>query len=262
MPQQHIDTIPIWEAYHSESECPLCLMEARCEQQFLDVALGGALMEPDTRIMTNEKGFCAEHLNKLYKRENRLGFALTLHTHLKDYMQTLQKQTDALAKELEGERKKNPVSKAASGIAKSAPYYKQLDSLIDHLDERNGTCYICDRIENTMQRYLETVVYMYRKDPEFKKALQASKGVCLRHYPALLKAAKQHLMGETRLAFIEDLVDLQSKNLKRMEEELEWFTLKFDYRNQAKPWGNSKDAVERSLGKLQGRVFYTEPDKK
>ena len=41
-------------------------------------------------------------------------------------------------------------------------------------------------------------------------------------------------------------------NLRRVEGELEWFTLKFDYRNADKPWGNSHDAVERGINKLMG----------
>ncbi len=261
MPQQHLDTIPIWEAYHEDSECPLCAMEERCESQFLDTALGGALMEPDTRIMTNQAGFCAQHLRMLYGRENRLGFALTLHTHLKDYMESLGKQTEALEKELQSEQKKNALAKGAAGISKSDPFFRRLDAAISHMEERSGSCYICGRIDKTMDRYVETVLYMYRKDPEFKKAFLASRGVCMRHYPLLLRGAKAHLHGETRLQFVHDLMELQQKNLKRMEEELEWFTLKFDYRNQAKPWGNSKDAVERTIKKLQGNVFSEEGKK-
>ena len=40
--------------------------------------------------------------------------------------------------------------------------------------------------------------------------------------------------------------------LGRVEKDLEWFTLKFDYRNRDKPWGNSQDAVERSVNKMRG----------
>lgn len=36
------------------------------------------------------------------------------------------------------------------------------------------------------------------------------------------------------------------------EKDLEWFTLKFDYRNQQKPWGNSRDALERTVNRLRG----------
>ena len=59
MPQVHLDTIPIWDAYKLDTECPLCALEDACEKQFLDIALGGAMMEPDTRIATNERGFCS-----------------------------------------------------------------------------------------------------------------------------------------------------------------------------------------------------------
>ena len=41
-------------------------------------------------------------------------------------------------------------------------------------------------------------------------------------------------------------------NLAQDEKDLEWFTLKFDYRNQQKPWGNSRDALERTVSRLRG----------
>ena len=44
MPQVHLDTIPIWDAYKLNTECPICALEEACDQQFIDVALGGAMM--------------------------------------------------------------------------------------------------------------------------------------------------------------------------------------------------------------------------
>ena len=98
MPQVHLDTIPILDAYKQETECPLCAMEAACERQFLDVALGGAMMEPDTRVATNEKGFCAEHFRKLYAMENKLSLALMTHTHLKDVIASAHKAAESCAR--------------------------------------------------------------------------------------------------------------------------------------------------------------------
>ncbi len=37
--------------------------------------------------------------------------------------------------------------------------------------------------------------------------------------------------------------------MKRVTDDLEWFTDKFDYRNEDKPWKNSKDALPRSMNK-------------
>ena len=96
MPQVHLDTIPILDAYRENGECPLCTLEDALEKQFLDVALGGAMMEPDTRVMTNEKGFCARHFSLMYGAQNRLSLALMTHTHLKDVMASLQKEEAAL----------------------------------------------------------------------------------------------------------------------------------------------------------------------
>ena len=119
---------------------------------------------------------------------------------------------------------------------------------------------LCERIETTMARYIETVCYLYKKDESFRKAFAESKGVCMRHYPMLLRGAGRFLSGAVQLDFLTALLDLQAKNLARVEHDLEWFTLKFDYRNQDKPWGESRDAVERAINKLQGRVIASEDD--
>ena len=53
---------------------------------------------------------------------------------------------------------------------------------------------------------------------------------------------------------------LELDNLRRVEGELEWFTLKFDYRNDGKPWGNSQDAPERAINKLMGACVGAEAE--
>ena len=46
------------------------------------------------------------------------------------------------------------------------------------------------------------------------------------------------------------LTELEIKNLKRINEDVNWFTKKFDYRYQNEPWKNSKDAPKRAMEKL------------
>ena len=55
-----------------------------------------------------------------------------------------------------------------------------------------------------------------------------------------------------------DVIRLQH-NLQRLEKELNWYTQKFDYRNQDAPWGDSKDALERTVNKLRGWCLGPEP---
>lgn len=261
MPKMHIDTIPIWDSFSADCECPLCQLEQACEAQFIDIALGGALMEPDIRVATNESGFCQTHMAKLLQGDNKLGLALMMHTHLKDYMASLGNEIGALNKQMALEKQKNPVSRAAGGVTKGNPFYKQLEATVAHANKRSSSCFICSRIENTMERYLETILHMHKNDEKFKESFAASKGFCMHHFSALLAASQAHLGGLARIEFIEVLLKIQNENLARLEQEIEWFTLKFDYRNADKPWGNSKDAVERTMNKLQGRVVNLDEKK-
>ena len=64
--------------------------------------------------------------------------------------------------------------------------------------------------------------------------------------------AQEQLSGKELNDFVDVLTKLQIENLERVEKDLEWFTLKADYRNKDKPWGNSQDAVERSVNKMRG----------
>ena len=70
--KEQIYTIPVSEAFEARSgKCPLCLLREKWEQNELDLILGASMMEPDIRIQTNEKGFCNDHLHKMYARGNR-----------------------------------------------------------------------------------------------------------------------------------------------------------------------------------------------
>jgi hypothetical protein len=97
------------------------------------------------------------------------------------------------------------------------------------------------------------VLHLYKTDVEFRRVLEGGKGLCLPHYQQLSRMAGEELGGEKGQAFQKMLYELQRRNMERVEKELEWFTLKFDYRNADKPWGESKDAPERAILKLRGK---------
>jgi len=65
--------------------------------------------------------------------------------------------------------------------------------------------------------------------------------------------AAQALSAEQADAFSRMLEAVERRNMERIEAELQWFTLKFDYRNADKPWDNSKDSLERAINKLRGK---------
>lgn len=241
--QYHLDTIPVWEAMEKNSACPLCTLYQKCEEDEIDRSLGGSVMEPDARIRVNERGICAKHHQQLFIMKNRLGHALLTDSHSKE-----------LLKKLEDLRKLIPGSKKGL-FAKKDDSLAQLAAALDRL---STGCVICEDIDMHMQRYLYTFVHLWKTDTAFRQKWEASKGLCLPHAADLLRNAQKHLNAAQLQAFAQSLLTLLEKNLAEDEKELEWFTLKFDYRNQDKPWGNSRNALERTINRLRGACISPE----
>ena len=247
--RQHIDTAPIWDAYRQDCECPLCLLNARVEEASVNYFLGESVMEPDQRIIVNQRGFCSRHFKLLYDAGNRLGLGLMTHTHMKETIRALRDHAEKM--------------KAAAAEEAGKPIYKRIGpkkgvSVVEmaaHVSDFSGNCVMCERLADNMDRYIYTVLYMYKHESEFPALFAQSKGMCLKHYQETLAMAPKHLSGDLLKRFVDTLVDLEMENFDRLEKEIEWFTLKFDYKNDDKPWGNSRDAVKRSVNKLREQVI-------
>ena len=235
--RQHIDTIPVWEAYKTDCECPLCQLEETNEKNYVDSFMGGSVMEPDVRVEVNKKGFCGRHFKLMLANNNRLGVALMAHTYLKETMARLGETKMAV---------NEPQPK--SGLFGKRPQVQAAD-----LRGITDSCILCDRLNATMDRYIYTIVYMWKHDGSFRSALQSSKGMCLKHYALVLGAAPEQLSGMELKQFNDMLNKLEMDNLARLEKEIEWFTLKFDHKNADKPWGTSKDSLDRTVQKLRGK---------
>ena len=124
------------------------------------------------------------------------------------------------------------------------------------------SCILCDAIEEHTRRYAYTMLHLYKNDSSFRTAFAASKGVCLPDMAMLMEMAEEALSGETLSAFLGDLCGAVEKSLNKMEKDIEGFTLKFDYRNADKPWGDSRGSLERTVNKLQGWCLGEEPNPK
>ena len=130
------------------------------------------------------------------------------------------------------------------------------------LRELSGGCILWDVIEENTRRYAYTLLHLYKTDDAFRTAFCQSKGVCLPDMALLLEMAQEALSGDTLARFVKDLNAVTSRSLAKIEQDLEGFTLKFDYRNADKPWGDSKGALERTVNKLQGWCLGEEPNPK
>lgn len=256
----HIDTIPLWDAVKIEGECALCALRRKNELADIDRFLGASVMEPDSRIQVNKKGFCQAHQQMLFNQKNRLGLGLLMDSHIKE----LESKVDTVLKKAVDSAKEGTEASTFKRMVagKNASANKEVVTTAKELESYTHSCILCDSLESNMNRYIHTFFHLWQKDSTFKQAIKDSKGFCIPDTSLLLSIAGEKLTGEQLMEFVAVIQQLTKSNLKRLEEELEWFTLKFDYRNKEKSWGNSKDALERTINKLRGWCVGEEPNPK
>lgn len=230
--KEKLYTIPVNEAFGAECECPLCAMKKKLETDAVEYTMGPSYMEDDIREATSRMGFCEKHLNQLYQNQNRLGLALMLKSHMDKTILTVEKHSGAKVTASSLFRKKSEES-----------------PLVVFLDTVEKSCFVCDKINTTFQRYLATIFHLYHTDHDFREKFKASKGFCSEHFKMLYKEAPSNLKGDELSNFITELNALYLDNMKRVRDDLEWFINKFDYRYADEPWKNAKDALPRSMQK-------------
>ena len=123
--------------------------------------------------------------------------------------------------------------------------------LVEWLRRKQDSCYICNRIEQNLQRYYSTF-FVLIKEEEFRKKVETGKGFCLHHVTRLLECAQEELPNSQREWFYQTVVERMRTNLARVKEDLDWFVEKHDYRRVGEDWKNSRDAVPRGMQKLRG----------
>ena len=219
--QYHIQTTPIWDAFRSGCECPLCAIYLRTAERLVATYLNEAVMEPDERVAVNKRGFCERHLNRLYAGRNKLGLALQLHTRSCKLLDDMQRIGNAKAAKKEAERLRKSLS----------------------------TCVICDTADEMMERYAYTVAEMYRQESEFPALFAASNGFCLRHY-ALLLDYVSHAKSAAE-SYAKALYDLERTRLSEVSSDLRAFADQYDYR-ASRAAGSAKDALPKMIRKLLG----------
>lgn len=252
--KERIYTIPVTDAFNEDCECPMCQLEKRFEEESVLYYLGPSLMEPDCRLVTNHKGFCKRHFELMYnKKENTLGLGLMLETHIEAQNENLGKifkqGIECAKKDAELSVVKTISNKISS---KQTATQKAVDDLIAGLISLHRSCTICEKLSYTMDRYIDVILYLWFNEKDFRDKFVSKKGFCLKHLKMLLEGTKKYLSARETAVFVECLFDMQMKNMQRIKDEVSWFTKKFDYRNNDAPWGNSKDAVPRSIQKLVG----------
>lgn len=238
--KEKIDTIPVNEAFDAHDECPFCYLERQVEQRTIKYTIGpgASYMEPEVRAATDAEGFCGAHYKKLYDYGNSLGNALIMQTYFVGLFEEMVKEMEAF--QTPGKR---------GLFSKKTP--DEESSLVSWARRRQGSCFLCNKIEYNMERYLATFFHLC-KDEEFRAKVENSKGFCMRHFLRLMESAPASLPNGQQEWFYPTVFRLMRENMARVKDDLDWFIEKFDYRNASADWKNSRDAVPRAMQKLQG----------
>lgn len=240
--KEQLYTIPLVDVLKAGDECPFCCVERKLEQEALDFVLGASYMESDIREETDKAGFCRRHYKMMFDYGNSLGNAWILSTRLK-YMNSRMKEL------MDGY---GPEKSSLFGRMKKGKGEESRPPLIKWLKEEEGHCYFCSRVNTTYERYLDTFFYLFKKDREFVSLVEKSKGFCFHHFGELMEASQTRLNAGEQEEFCSLVFGLMKENMDRVQEDINWFIEKYDYRNQDADWKNSKDAIQRTMQKMAG----------
>ena len=223
-----IYTIPVNEAFDAcaadhAAGCPFCRLRDKLEDDALELILGAAMMEPDVRIRTNELGFCRRHLEEMTHRKNRLGLALMLESHLAELRDDLTEKGVAALVGAKGKKS------------------------CDRVARLEQSCYICDRVGESLAHMLDNAAAMWESDRDFRAKLKAQSYFCLPHFRAFAEAGRANISKKAFPDFWSDLQKVTLDYFDELRDDVSWFAKKFDYRYDAEPWGNAKDAIERTI---------------
>ncbi len=225
--EERIYTIPVNEAFESDDGCPFCRLHKKLEDDELDLILGASMMEPDIRIQTNKLGFCGKHNSRMFNMKNRLGMALMMESHLATIRKNVETKPSIFVKD--------------AGISTSK-----------FLDELSCSCYVCERVDGKIIKMLETAVLLWEKDKSFRTKTANQKYFCLPHYSMFLKTASNKMSKKIYHEFLKAVNEIEMAYFDKLSADVSWFCKKFDYRYDSEPWGDAKDAVERTLLFLNG----------
>lgn len=237
--KEKIYSIPVTDAFNSECECPVCAMYKTLEDNAVEYTMGPSYMEDDTRAMTDESGFCRRHMQMIYDSGNKLGIALILKTHFDKVI----KDTKSLP--VTGEIQKGFWGRKTSYNVPA----------VDYLNRLNNSCFVCNRINNVFDRYIDTIFFLWKSEKNFRDKFTESRGFCNEHYARLIDDAPKHMSGKQLEEFNETVMGLYISNMERVRDDLEWFINKFDYRYADEPWKNSKDSIPRAMIKTNGIIM-------
>ena len=235
--KEQLETIPVWDGLKANSECFICDLMEKAEEDSLNYYLGPAVMVPEIRVEINRVGFCPEHFKALSEKNKAQPLSLVCDTFYEESKKIYRPSFDSISK--------------ASSPRKAL---KAFASLEEQIKKREKGCLVCSHMEKRLERYCETVAALFEEDSSFREELERSQGFCTHHTIALVHYAQNVLKGDNLVSYIKLLSLLLEKNLDRVQKDAWWMSQKYKSENRDKPWNGCEDAHHRAVLKITGKA--------
>lgn len=230
--REKIYTIPISEAFDKKGLCPFCTIAKELDSKYTESTLGAGMMEPDIRIMTNEKGFCREHFHKLSHLNKALPLSLVIQSHISENALSLFSSEQTVKK----------------SFFRSSPSAKEKASdTLQRLNRHNQSCYICSRIQDTLNDYAETAIHMFKTEKDFREKFKSTQSFCLEHIELLINAGIKKLGEKDFEEFYQALETIYKSSITKLYENISEFANSFDYRAENKLSEGAKKSISDAI---------------
>ncbi|ABP67776.1 hypothetical protein Csac_2196 [Caldicellulosiruptor saccharolyticus DSM 8903] len=228
MGDEKIYMIPVNDAFSVDCECAFCYLENNFEKQCLEIVLGESVMEVDSRLETNKKGFCSRHFHMLLEQKNKLPYGLMLETHLYEIKTNFEKILSSHFMLLNFQKKEGFLKRILNNHTSKEAL---LNNLLEFLENINSQCVICERINARMKNYFDVFFFMWKTNKEFQQKVLSSKGFCFYHFCDLLEFSQNHLRSKELDNFVGKICKIELDAISRLYQNICEFNKQFDYRN-------------------------------
>ena len=209
-----------------ESGCPICRLEQKSVERYLDHQFYENVNSPKWRDQLRASlGFCHEHA--WLGVDQRLGDALGYSIIYRDLVNSILRK---------GDENTDP--------SREPSVRTRIEKVLTIFAPRKR-CPVCEHREHATRTLINTLVEELGS-PQMVQALQASEGLCLPH----LRLTFEHIKDNTLL---EALLNIHRAKLEGLRTELEEFIRKSDYQAVKEGFGKEGDAWLRAIGMIVGR---------
>lgn len=237
--RRHIAFYELRDAF-ARPGCPLCRLEMRVAERYLDFLLWERVNDPDLRQnLRQARGFCRTHAWMLVRPGASLGIAVMLHDVLQDVLQSLSSAVMQPAPETHGPLGRLRITRAPASL----PAAVDIVAALGPQDEQ--ICPACAQWHVMEEVYLDVLLESLPEMGELREAYQSSDGLCLPHFRQAMQRVRTQRV-------LDALLHAQRAVWERLRDQLGEVIRKNDYRFHDEPWGEEADAWLRVIEALVG----------